>query len=156
MNGLTASPEDCGYVGNEKLGIGASDIDIDASHGSQFAEDAVERNVCAFAVVRMDAAEVGAGRKNLLAALDFVDEYVIPATVLFYPILYVREKVERIVQRIEVGVFKIDFYDVVFPNAAFDKMVLEKFEKKIALAASPDSGDYLDELVMFCIGQAPE
>ena len=59
-------------------------------------------------------------------------------------------------QRIEVGVFKIDFYDVVFPDATFDKMVLEEFEKKITLAASPDSGDYLDEFVVLCVSQAPE
>lgn len=156
LNGVAATPKDCGDVGNEELGIGASYIGIDTSHGPQFAKNAVERNVGAFAVVGVDAVEVDAGRKNLLAVLDLVDEHVIPASVLFYLFLYIREKVKRIVQRIEVGVFKIDFYDVVFPDATFDKMVLEEFEKKITLAASPDSGDYLDEFVVLCVSQAPE
>ena len=65
LNGVAATPKDCGDVGNEELGIGASYIDIDTSHGPQFAKDAVERNVGAFAVVRVDAVEVDAGRKNL-------------------------------------------------------------------------------------------
>jgi len=154
MNRLAASAEDSCDVGNEKLGVGSGDIDIDASHGSQFAENAVEGDVCAFAVVGMDEAEVSARRKDLLAVLDFVDEHVIPAAILLDSAFDVREKGDGILQWLGTGVFKVYLDDVVFPDAAFHEMPLEEVEDEIALPASPNPGDDLHEVVVLGIDHA--
>ena len=43
---------------------------------------------------------------------------------------------------------------MVFPDAAFQEMPFEKVEKEIALAASPDSGDDLHEVIVLCVDYA--
>lgn len=154
LNGLAASAKDSGDVGNEELGVGSSDIDIDASHGSQLAEYAVEGDVCAFAVVGMDATEVNSGRKYFLAVLNLVDEHVSPPPVFLDPPFDVREKRDGVLQRLGTCVFKIDLDDVVFPDAVFHEMPLEEVEKKITLSASPDSGDDLHKVVVLRINYA--
>ena len=43
---------------------------------------------------------------------------------------------------------------MVFPDAAFQEMPFEKVEKEITLAASPNSGDDLHEVVVPCVDYA--
>ena len=154
VNGLAASTENSCDIGNEKLGVGSGDIDIDAPYSPQFAENAIEGDVCAFAVIRMDAAEVRAWRKDLLAVLDFIDEYVCPSPVILDSALDVREKRHGILQWLRTGVFKVDLDDVIFLDAVFQKMSLEEIEEEIALSASPDSSDDLHEVVVLCVDYA--
>ena len=61
-------------------------------HCSEFTEYAVECYIGAFSVVRMDAAEICAGGKNLLAVLDFINKHIAPSAVFFDFVFNVGEK----------------------------------------------------------------
>ena len=125
-------------------------------HCSKFTEYAVECYIGAFSVVRMDAAEICAGGKNLLAVLDFINKHIAPSAVFFDFVFNVGEKFNGVLQRFETGVLKVNFDYLVFFNPAFYKMLFEDFEKEITLSASPYPGDDFHEVIMFSVYYAFE
>ena len=123
-------------------------------HGPQFAEDAVESDIRAFPVVRMDKIQISAGRERLLAVLDFVNHDIIPMPILFDLLFDVGKKDNRILKLFRTGVFKVDLDYVIAFYSAFYEVFLEELEQEIAFAASPDAGDYFHEIVVLGIYDA--
>jgi hypothetical protein len=120
-------------------------------HCSKFTEHAVECNIGAFSIVWVDAAKIGAGGEDFLTVLNFINKHIIPSTVFFDFVFDVREKFNRVLQRLETGILQIDFNYVVFFNPVFYEMLPKKVEKKVALSASSYPGYDFYEVVVFCV-----
>ena len=114
------------------------------------AEYAVERDVCRFPVVGMDARKVDAWGKDFSAFLYFVNEYIVPAAILWCQFSYVLSKFNGIREMFVFVFLKVDLNDMVFLHALGEKMSLEQVEKQKTLPASSDAGYDLHEIIVLC------
>ena len=153
LNYLSASAKFRGNIGDEKLGVGACHVGVYVWRGAESAEHAVERDVCRFPVVGMDARKIDAWRKDFSAFLYFVNEYIVPASIPWCQFSDVLPKFNGI-REVFVFVFlKVDLDDMVFLHALVEKMPLEQVEKQKTLPASSDAGYDLHEIIVLCCYQ---
>ena len=110
--------------------------------------DAVERDVCRFAVVRVDARKVDAGRKDFSASLYFIDEHIEPAAIPRRHLANVLSKFDGVGKKFVFVVFEVYLNDMVFLYAFGEKMPLEQIEEQKTLPASSDAGYYLYEIIV--------
>ena len=128
--------------------VRAGDVDVDLGFLHEGIEDVVEGDVCIGAVFLRDFGKLHAVGENLAAHLDLVDEDVCPFAVLRQAGDDVVEKGVGIAERGEFLVLEVDADDMASVDAGLSQVVREEVEEQIALSASADAGDDLDQTVV--------
>lgn len=116
----------------------------------------VERDVGVFAVFRAESRKVCTFGKYWFRMLDFVDQDKALGIVGGKSCANLLSKSDSIATKIEIIRLEVNFNDMIGGDAAFEQMLLEKFEEKETLATTAYANENLYQVVLFCLNKAIE
>jgi hypothetical protein len=116
----------------------------------------IERDVGVFAIFGAESRKVCAFGKYWFRMLDFVNQDKALGIVGGKSCADFLSESDSVTTKIEIIRLEVDFNDMVGGYAAFEEMLLEKFEKKKALATTAYTNENLYQVVSFCLNKAIE
>ena len=148
---LSASAKLGRHVGCKQFGVRAGDVNIDIRGVFELAQDGIERVPVVLNVVRMHTCGIEILRTNSAAELNFVDENVVPFSVVDEMRLNVFVKRIWGMQVSKIFALEINGDDVVGSDSFIFKVFCKYLEQEMTLSAAANSGkDFYKAIVLRC------